>query len=96
MDYLPIFLKVRERPCLVVGAGKVAARKVALLLKAGARVTVVSPQCCADVETLTAGSDVTCIERNFQPADINGMVLAIAATDNDVAFLDYRGEVGRP
>ncbi len=84
MDYLPIFLKVRERPCLVVGGGKVAARKVALLLRAGARVTVVSPQSCAEVASQTAGSNVTCVERTFQPADIGGMVLAIAATD-DVA-----------
>ena len=84
MDYLPIFLKVRERPCLVVGGGKVAARKVALLLRAGARVTVVSPESCAEVASQTAGSNVTCVERTFQPADISGMVLAIAAT-NDVA-----------
>jgi len=83
MDYLPIFLKVRERPCLVVGAGKVAARKVALLLRAGARVTVVSPQSCAEVQSLTAGADVTCVERGFQPGDISGMALAIAATNDE-------------
>jgi len=82
MDYLPIFLKVRERPCLVVGAGKVAARKVALLLRAGARVTIVSPECCAEVQSLTAGADVNCVERGFQPGDISGMVLVIAATDD--------------
>ena len=37
MDYLPIFLDVRGQPCLVVGGGPVAARKLALLLRAGAR-----------------------------------------------------------
>ncbi len=83
MDYLPIFLKVRERPCLVVGGGKVAARKVALLLRAGARVTVVSPQCCADVASMSADANLTCVERNFQAGDISGMVLAIAATDDE-------------
>ncbi|MGD2112904.1 MAG: siroheme synthase CysG, partial [Gammaproteobacteria bacterium] len=82
MDYLPIFLKVRDRPCLVVGGGKVAARKAALLLRAGARVTVVSPQRCTEVQALTAGPDVTCVERNFRPDDMSGMALAIASTDD--------------
>lgn len=83
MDYLPIFLKVQGRPCLVVGGGKVAARKVALLVRAGARVTVVSPQRCDDVQALSAGAAVTCVERRFRPEDIDGMALAIAATDDE-------------
>ena len=44
MDYLPIFLDVRGRPCLVVGGGPVAARKLSLLLRAGARGVVVAPR----------------------------------------------------
>ncbi len=40
MDFLPVFLDVRGEPCLVVGAGPVAARKAGLLQRAGARVTV--------------------------------------------------------
>lgn len=83
MNYLPIFLRVKDRPCLVVGGGKVAARKVALLLRAGARVTVVSPQSCADVLSMGRRENVTCVERNFQTDDINGMTLAIAATDDE-------------
>jgi uroporphyrin-III C-methyltransferase / precorrin-2 dehydrogenase / sirohydrochlorin ferrochelatase len=83
MDYLPIFLKVTDRPCLVVGGGKVAARKVALLLRAGAHVTLVSPQSCAEVRSLTAGGNVTCEERDFQSNDISGVALVIAATDNE-------------
>ena len=47
MDFLPIFLDVREQPCLVVGGGEVAARKCALLLRAGARVTVLAPELSA-------------------------------------------------
>lgn len=43
MDFLPIFLNIRDRDCLVVGGGDIAARKTALLLKAGARVRIVSP-----------------------------------------------------
>ncbi len=43
MDFLPIFLDIRDQPCLVVGGGEVAARKRALLLRAGARVTEIAP-----------------------------------------------------
>ena len=49
MDYLPIFLKVEDRPCLVVGGGKVATRKVALLNRAGAAITVVAPGICDEI-----------------------------------------------
>ncbi len=47
MDYLPIFLDVSRRRCLVVGGGEIAERKVASLLEAGAEVTVVSPSATA-------------------------------------------------
>jgi len=41
MEHLPIFFQIKNKPCLVVGGGSIAARKVALLLKAQAEVTVV-------------------------------------------------------
>ena len=44
MDFLPIFINVKDRNCLVVGGGEVAARKAAMLIRAGARVLVVSPE----------------------------------------------------
>ena len=58
MDYLPIFLKVQDRPCLVVGGGKVAARKVSLLQRAGARVTVVAPEFRDDLRRLAEQGEV--------------------------------------
>lgn len=83
MDYLPIFLKIADRPCLVVGGGKVAARKVALLNRAGARITVVAPDICDKVKTLAGKGAVSCIEREFREQDMDGVVLVIAATDNE-------------
>jgi len=50
MDYLPIFLDIRDQPCLVVGGGEVAARKAGMLLRAGASVTVQAPGLCAALE----------------------------------------------
>ena len=50
MDLLPIFLKLKNQPCLVVGGGEVATRKVLMLLKAEAKVTVVAPEISAQLE----------------------------------------------
>jgi uroporphyrin-III C-methyltransferase/precorrin-2 dehydrogenase/sirohydrochlorin ferrochelatase len=83
MDYLPIFLKVEDRPCLVVGGGKVAARKVALLSRAGARITVVSPSICEELKSRLSEGVITYAEREFIDNDLDDMVLAIAATDNE-------------
>ena len=54
MGYIPIFLDVTGRECVVVGGGEVAARKVEALLEAGARVTVVSPRLSSPLESLAA------------------------------------------
>ncbi|MGD8618439.1 MAG: siroheme synthase CysG [Gammaproteobacteria bacterium] len=82
MDYFPLFLKVADRPCLVVGGGKVAARKIRLLQRAGGRVTVVSPHSCDEVLAYANAGSVTYIHRDFQDEDLDGMVLVIAATSN--------------
>lgn len=83
MDFLPIFLNIREQPCLVVGGGEVAARKCAMLLRAGARVTLLAPalgrECAADL----AATRVTHRAAGFQEADVAGYALVIAATSDD-------------
>jgi uroporphyrin-III C-methyltransferase/precorrin-2 dehydrogenase/sirohydrochlorin ferrochelatase len=43
MDYLPIFTRIQNQPCVIVGGGAVAARKADLFIKAGANVTVIAP-----------------------------------------------------
>ena len=54
MSYFPAFLDLDGRPCLLVGAGQTAARKLRRLLKTGARVTVVSPEVDPEIEALAA------------------------------------------
>jgi precorrin-2 dehydrogenase len=82
MAYIPIFLDVTGRECVVVGGGEVAARKVESLLEAGARVTVVSPQLSPSLESLAANGSITHIARDYQRGDILGCVLVYAATDD--------------
>ena len=82
MKYLPVFLELEARHCLVVGGGKVAARKVAMLLRAGANITVIAPQLCEELTKLRESGRVRHIGREFRDEDIDGMVLVIAATDN--------------
>ena len=83
MDYLPIFLDIREQPCLVVGGGEVALRKSALLLRAGARVTVLAPALHAAFEADLAAARIAHRAASFRDEDLAGFVLAIAATDDD-------------
>jgi uroporphyrin-III C-methyltransferase/precorrin-2 dehydrogenase/sirohydrochlorin ferrochelatase len=82
MEFLPIFLDVREQPCLVVGGGEVAARKSALLLRAGARVTVLAPQIDGAFADDLAAKRVVHRAGSFDDAALEGFALAIAATDD--------------
>jgi uroporphyrin-III C-methyltransferase/precorrin-2 dehydrogenase/sirohydrochlorin ferrochelatase len=83
MDYLPIFLDVRDRIAVVVGGGVVAHRKCEHLLKAHARVRVVAPELCAD---LAVFRDLGRIEHRpvpFSAPQLDGALLVIAATDDE-------------
>lgn len=80
MEALPLFHRLRGETCVLVGAGKLAARKLQLLRAAGACVRVVAPQCCAEIERLAASNALILMRRRFRAADLNGAVLAVAAT----------------
>jgi len=75
----PVNLVLDGRQCLVVGGGNIARRKVEGLLACGARVRVVAPRIGAGLRLLT---DVTFDERRWQPEDLAGVWLVIAATDD--------------
>lgn len=87
MDYLPIFVDLRDRLVVVVGGGVVACRKIEHLLKAHARVRVVSPELCADLALYRDQGRIEYRPLLFSPAQIDGAVLVVAATD-DVAVND--------
>jgi uroporphyrin-III C-methyltransferase/precorrin-2 dehydrogenase/sirohydrochlorin ferrochelatase len=80
MEFLPIFLDVRDQPCLVVGGGHVAARKIGALQRAGAAVTVVTPELTPELEARQLRGALTHLPRPFRDNDLDGMRLVIAAT----------------
>lgn len=83
MQHMPIFMNLKDRPCLVVGGGKVAARKAGMLLRAGARVMLVSPALGSQAAALVAAGRVAHRAMPFCPADVRDCALVIAATNQD-------------
>lgn len=77
MPYFPIFIDLRNRPCLIVGGGRVACRKAEKLLPYGPALTLVAPEFCPELENL---SGVTLLRRPFVEGDLAGRTLVIAAT----------------
>lgn len=99
MDFLPISLSIRGRPCLVVGGGSTARRKVASLIKAGAAVTLVSPELSDSLARRMEAGEIRHLARRFEPADVKGAALVIAATNDRVVnrrIAELAGEHGIP
>lgn len=82
MDYLPIFLRLRGVPCLIVGGGATAARKYRLLASAGAHVTVVAPALASELKDAARAGALVHVAAAFEPAHIDGQRLVIAATSD--------------
>lgn len=78
----PAMLDLRGRRCVVVGGGAVAARKVARLLRAGARVRAIAPSFGAELRELARGGSIELLERVFQAGDLQEASLVFAATSD--------------
>ena len=76
----PVNLIVEGRSVVVVGAGRIATRKIEGLLDAGARVHVVAPALSDRIRTWRDEGRLTASERGFEPADLDGAWLAFVAT----------------
>ena len=82
MDLLPIFLDIKNRKCVVVGGGEVALRKARLLSRAGATLHIVSESVCEELAALCAANNGEVSLKSFDPEDLAGAQLVIAATDD--------------
>jgi len=78
----PMFLKLGGRPCLVAGAGTVAESKIANLIEADAQVLVVAPDATPRVRAWAEAKRVEWRQRGFQPSDLDGMFIVVAATSS--------------
>lgn len=96
MSMLPIFLKLDGRRCLLVGAGNVALEKLGSILKTGLQLRVVAPNARPEIQQLARVGKLEWIQRAFEPSDLDGNTLVIAATDvPEVNALVYRESVRR-
>lgn len=92
--FLPIFLKVENNPCLVVGGGEVAARKVNQLLRAGAEVHVIAPVLCKSLQSMAESERIIHHDNMFYPEIMADQILVIAATD-DAALNKHVSDLAR-
>lgn len=83
MKYYPIFLDIKDKPCVVIGGGTVAERKAISLVDAGARVTVISPDATPVLGEMAMAGRVVIKNRTYQDGDLDGAFMAYAATDDD-------------
>lgn len=79
MSYFPMFVELKSQECLIVGGGETAWRKVRVLKEFGARIRLVAPQIMTEIREMP---EISCEERDFEPSDVNGMKLVVAATND--------------
>ncbi|MCF6334225.1 MAG: bifunctional precorrin-2 dehydrogenase/sirohydrochlorin ferrochelatase [Spirochaetales bacterium] len=78
----PLFLKLENVKCLVIGGGAVAERKIISLTDSGAEITIISPTVTDNLGKLIKQNSLIYYERLFQKGDTSGFFLIIAATDS--------------
>jgi precorrin-2 dehydrogenase/sirohydrochlorin ferrochelatase len=81
MTDFPANLRLDGRPCVVIGGGEVAERKVESLLAAGARVTVIAPEITQGLAALAETHEIVHFERRARAGDLRGAFLAVVASD---------------
>jgi len=92
MDYLPIMLRLQDQKVLVVGGGQVAMRKVDMLLRSGAIVRLVAQSVDPALTKTLTPTRHEILQRGFQPEDIDGVRLVVAATNDETVNLQVHKE----
>ncbi len=80
MPYFPFFIDIENKPCLIVGGGKIALHKIKKLLPFSPDITVVSADFCSEISHM---ENLKLIKRNFKADDTECMSIVIAATDDE-------------
>ena len=80
-DYYPVFLNLAGKRCVIIGGGVIAQGKIGGLLQAGCRITVISPDATPGIRQAAQRGDVTWLERTYEPGDLEGAFIGVAATN---------------
>lgn len=92
MAYYPIFVELRDRPCVVIGGGREAQRKVNGLLAANAKVTVIAPRLTRELQRFLAEGEIDCIQREYAEGDMEGFEICMVATDDGAVNAEVAAE----
>ncbi|MBR6014035.1 MAG: bifunctional precorrin-2 dehydrogenase/sirohydrochlorin ferrochelatase [Selenomonadaceae bacterium] len=82
MKFYPINLNVENKKCVVVGGGKIALEKILGLIEAGAKIEVIAPKFCEEVEELAAQKKINLIREKYSAEKISDGIILIAATND--------------
>ncbi len=80
-EYYPVYLNLAGKRCVILGGGTIAQGKLAALRDAGASITVISPQSTDGIKRAAQRGHVTLLQREYQPGDLDGAFIAVAATN---------------
>ncbi|WP_027085348.1 precorrin-2 dehydrogenase/sirohydrochlorin ferrochelatase family protein [Cohnella panacarvi] len=94
-EWYPILLNLKDRTCVVIGGGAVAARKARGLLDAGANVTIVSPKLNPELSELAEAGRIRHVPKAYADGDLEGAMLVFAATDSPEANAAVLSEANR-
>ena len=82
MPYFPVFIDLSEKKILVVGAGRIAARRVKTLTDFAPDITVAAPSVCEELRRLEAEGRIRILERGFEEQDLDGAEMVLTAADD--------------
>jgi precorrin-2 dehydrogenase / sirohydrochlorin ferrochelatase len=94
MGYLPVFIDVSGRTCVVIGGGEVAEHKTRSLIEAGALVVLISPEVTAGLAAMSRSATIRYLAREYRRGDLAGAGLAFEATGDDVTARAVASEAG--
>ncbi|UFS71681.1 bifunctional precorrin-2 dehydrogenase/sirohydrochlorin ferrochelatase [Geomonas sp. RF6] len=95
MRCYPINLNLHGKKVVIIGGGRVAARKAGRLVAAGASVTVIAPELCNQLQAIVSAGNATHLARGYSEGDLAGAFLAFAATDDEATNASVATEARR-
>ncbi|MBI4681820.1 MAG: bifunctional precorrin-2 dehydrogenase/sirohydrochlorin ferrochelatase [Nitrospirae bacterium] len=94
MKYYPVFLDLKDKKAVIIGGGKVAERKVRLLITTGASIKLISPDITTNLRKLAEKGLLKHIKRNYRDGDLNNAFIVIAATSSAALNMRIAREAG--